>query len=112
MSPKKESIQQMFDDISPKYDFLNHFLSLGTDFYWRRRLVSIVRSKKPKAILDVATGTGDLPIAMAGIEGVQIIGIDISEKMLEVGLRKIKSAKLADKITLRVSDAELIPFSD
>ncbi len=102
----------MFDDISPKYDFLNHFLSFGIDKYWRKRFVQILRDYKPLTILDVATGTGDLAIAVAQLEPQKVAGIDISEKMLEVGREKVTAAKLDTLITLRKADAEKIPFSD
>ena len=102
----------MFDDISPKYDFLNHFLSFGIDRGWRRRLVSVLATCKPVSVLDVATGTGDLAIAIAALSPQKIVGIDISEKMLEVGRSKISSRALDSLITLRCADAEKIPFSD
>lgn len=113
MNPsKKEMVREMFDDISPKYDFLNHFLSFGIDKYWRKRFVQILRDYKPLTILDVATGTGDLAIAVAQLEPQKVAGIDISEKMLEVGREKVTAAKLDTLITLRKADAEKIPFSD
>lgn len=109
---KKEQIREMFDEISPKYDFLNHFLSLGIDVSWRRKLVQMLAAVRPSTILDVATGTGDLAIALASIKPQNIVGIDISEKMLEVGRAKVTKAGLEKMITLRRGDAEKIPFSD
>ena len=102
----------MFDDISPKYDFLNHFLSFGIDKLWRRKLVKMLGNHNPESVLDVATGTGDLAIAIAGLKPRKIVGIDISGKMLDVGRKKITGLGLDDLITLRVADAEKIPFSD
>jgi demethylmenaquinone methyltransferase/2-methoxy-6-polyprenyl-1,4-benzoquinol methylase len=110
MAPQKESVQKMFDDISPKYDFLNHFLSFGTDILWRRKLVRMLSRKNPRKILDVATGTGDLAIAMAGIKPESIVGIDISHKMLAIGIKKIERKKLRSTISFREGDAEHIPF--
>ena len=109
---KKEIVREMFDDISPRYDFLNHFLSFGIDRGWRRKLVGILASYKPSIVLDVATGTGDLAIAIASLRPQRIVGIDISEKMLEVGRIKLTEKGLNKLITFRTADAEKIPFSD
>lgn len=109
---KKEMVREMFDDISPKYDLLNHLLSFGIDRGWRKKLVKLLGSRNPATILDVATGTGDLAIAIAALKPQKIVGIDISEKMLEVGRRKITASGLDSLITLRKADAEKIPFSD
>jgi demethylmenaquinone methyltransferase/2-methoxy-6-polyprenyl-1,4-benzoquinol methylase len=102
----------MFDDISHRYDFLNHFLSLGIDKIWRRKLVRILSSHNPSSVLDVATGTGDLAIQISSIKPKKIIGIDISEKMLEIGRQKLIEKGLDQLITLKTADAEKIPFSD
>jgi len=102
----------MFDDISDHYDFLNHFLSFGIDRKWRKKLVGLLAPYHPDDILDVATGTGDLAISLSTLEPRKIIGIDISDKMLEVGRRKISESGLEKKITFRSGDAEKIPFSD
>jgi demethylmenaquinone methyltransferase/2-methoxy-6-polyprenyl-1,4-benzoquinol methylase len=109
---KKEVVRRMFDDISPKYDFLNHFLSFGIDRIWRKRLVKLLRKPNPREILDVATGTGDLAIAISKIGPRKIVGIDISEQMLEVGRQKLIKAGLDNLITFQSADAEDIPFSD
>ena len=109
---KKDVVREMFDDISPKYDFLNHFLSFGIDHGWRRKLVSLLGQRKPSTILDVATGTGDLAIAISSLKPQKIVGIDISEKMLEVGRRKLIEKGLTKIISLQCADAEKIPFSD
>lgn len=109
---KKEMVREMFDDISPKYDLLNHLLSFGIDRGWRKKLVKLLGSRNPATVLDVATGTGDLAIAIAALKPQKIVGIDISEKMLEVGRRKITASGLDSLITLRKADAEKIPFSD
>jgi demethylmenaquinone methyltransferase / 2-methoxy-6-polyprenyl-1,4-benzoquinol methylase len=109
---KKAVVREMFDDISPKYDFLNHFLSLGIDHGWRRKLTRILGQRKPGSVLDVATGTGDLAIAIASLNPRKITGIDISEKMLEVGRRKLTEKGLDNMITFQAGDAENIPFPD
>ena len=80
----------MFDNISKRYDFLNHFLSLGIDKIWRRKAVNQLREISPKKILDLATGTGDFAIASLKLNPTEIIGMDISNGMLEVGRQKMK----------------------
>jgi demethylmenaquinone methyltransferase / 2-methoxy-6-polyprenyl-1,4-benzoquinol methylase len=112
MSPKKESVQKMFDDISPKYDFLNHFLSFGIDFSWRKKLVALLSERHPHRILDVATGTGDVAIALTYLDTEQIVGIDISDKMLDIARRKVTEKGMQKIISFKQSDAERIPFSD
>jgi len=109
---KKEIVREMFDDISSKYDFLNHFLSFGIDRGWRKKLVRILAAYKPPRVLDVATGTGDLAISIAALKPQKIVGIDISEKMLEIGRVKLVEKGLDQLISLRRADAEKIPFSD
>ena len=112
-SPSKmEVVREMFDDISPKYDFLNHFLSFGIDRAWRKKVVRILEERKPEQVLDVATGTGDLAIAIAELNPGKIIGIDISAKMLEIGRRKMEERGLNHMISLEQADAENIPFPD
>ena len=92
---KKEEVREMFDNIAPKYDLLNHTLSMNIDRIWRRRVVRIVRRCRPHRILDVATGTGDLAIEMARrIRGVQVLGVDLSEGMLDVARRKVTALSL------------------
>ena len=109
---KKEQVAEMFDNIAGNYDFLNHFLSMGIDIYWRKRLVKRLTKQAPKYILDVATGTGDLAIAMLKANPDKIIGIDISNGMLEVGRKKMKEKGLEDRITLQQADSENLPFED
>ncbi|MBO4602585.1 MAG: bifunctional demethylmenaquinone methyltransferase/2-methoxy-6-polyprenyl-1,4-benzoquinol methylase UbiE [Salinivirgaceae bacterium] len=110
---KKVQVENMFDNIAPKYDLLNHVLSLNIDKIWRRKVVKIVSRRKPQRILDVATGTCDLAIAAARKAKPQLInGIDISEEMLNVGQKKISKLELASKIELQKADAENIPFAD
>ena len=87
---KKEEVAEMFDNISGKYDFLNHFLSLGIDIIWRKKAVKLLQSVQPKRVLDVATGTGDFAIAGLALDPEKVTGIDISSGMLEVGKVKMK----------------------
>ena len=103
----------MFDNIAPKYDLLNHTLSMSIARVWRRRVVGEVRRAKPGRILDVATGTGDLAIAMARrIRDVQVLGVDLSEQMLAVARRKIEARGLDGRIVLDRGDAERLAVAD
>ena len=106
-------IAAMFDRISPKYDALNHILSFNIDKVWRKKTAKIVSENQPKAILDLATGTADLAIAMAKHNPqAHIIGLDISEKMLEIGKEKVKLQNLENQIELHHGDAASLPFED
>ncbi len=87
---KKEQVTKMFDTISNEYDNLNRVISFGIDIKWRKKVVEIVNSIKPTSILDIATGTGDLAINLTKTKAKKIIGLDISEGMLEVGRKKIE----------------------
>jgi demethylmenaquinone methyltransferase/2-methoxy-6-polyprenyl-1,4-benzoquinol methylase len=109
---KKQQVEEMFDNISHKYDFLNHFLSLGIDRGWRRKVRKAIAPNNPKIILDVATGTGDLAIELAKLGDVKITGVDISNGMLDRGRIKINRPELREKIVLQQADSENLPFSD
>lgn len=111
-SSKKEQVAEMFDNISPKYDFLNHFLSLGIDIIWRKKAIKLLKKDNPKVILDIATGTGDFAIEALALNPDKVIGVDISEGMLEIGRKKLKKRKLDDRIELRSGDSEGLPFED
>lgn len=108
---KKEQVAGMFDRIAGRYDFLNHFLSLGIDKGWRKKAIRTLKPVAPRLILDVATGTGDLAIAAMSLQPQQVTGVDISEGMMEIGRKKLADRKLADKITLQYGDSEQLPFS-
>jgi len=111
--PKKEQVALMFDEIAPKYDFLNRFLSAGIDISWRKKALSILKRDNPKRILDVATGTADVAILATKILAPEkIIGIDISSGMLDFGRKKIKDAHLQEIIELHTVDSEAIGFPD
>ncbi|WP_127845366.1 bifunctional demethylmenaquinone methyltransferase/2-methoxy-6-polyprenyl-1,4-benzoquinol methylase UbiE [Psychroflexus aestuariivivens] len=109
---KKKQVEQMFDNISENYDGLNRVISFGIDTKWRKKLIDIVKASKPKSILDIATGTGDLAIALADSEAEKIIGLDISAGMLKVGEAKIKKKNLDKRIEMVQADSEKLPYSD
>lgn len=104
---KKEQVEEMFDNIAPAYDKLNHIMSLNIDRMWRRRVVRIIRRSGAHKIMDVATGTGDLAIAMAKrSDRTQILGVDLSEEMLAVARRKVQKQGLEERIMFEKCDAE------
>lgn len=107
---KKQQVEEMFDNISPRYDFLNHFLSLGVDYSWRTKVRRNVNSFGAKTILDVATGTADLAIELTKIPGSSIVGVDISQGMLDFGQMKLKQKNLLSRIVLQQADSEKLPF--
>ncbi|MFL0161472.1 bifunctional demethylmenaquinone methyltransferase/2-methoxy-6-polyprenyl-1,4-benzoquinol methylase UbiE [Aquirufa salirivi] len=109
---KKEQVAEMFNSISPKYDFLNHLLSGGIDIIWRKKAINLLKNKGIKSLLDIATGTGDFAIEALKIQPEKIIGVDISQGMLDFGIEKIKKLGLEDKIHLQLGDSEKLPFSD
>jgi demethylmenaquinone methyltransferase/2-methoxy-6-polyprenyl-1,4-benzoquinol methylase len=109
---KKQQVARMFNSISPKYDLLNHVLSVGVDLYWRKKAISRLKALKPKLILDVATGTGDFAVEALSLNPDKIIGVDISEGMLEVAREKILQKKLDHRITLMQGDSENLPFPE
>lgn len=109
---KKEQVAEMFDNISRRYDFLNHLLSLNIDKAWRKKVLMRVAEQKAKSVLDVATGTADLALAL-GKQGVaEVIGVDISAGMLAVGQRKVERLKLGEKVRLDLGDSEDLPYPD
>jgi demethylmenaquinone methyltransferase/2-methoxy-6-polyprenyl-1,4-benzoquinol methylase len=110
---KKQQVSTMFDRIAPYYDFLNRLLSLGIDTIWRKKAINLLKADHPQKILDVATGTADVAIEAANrLSPQQIVGIDISVEMLEVGRKKIKRKGLQEIITLKEGDSENLPFPD
>ena len=111
-SAKKDQVAKMFDNISGNYDFLNHFLSLGIDITWRKKAIKQLKSIAPKEILDVATGTGDFAIEALKLNPDKVVGVDISEGMLEVGRTKMKEKKLDGRIELLYGDSENLPFEE
>lgn len=109
---KKEQVAAMFDNIAPKYDFLNQLLSLGIHKGWRRKAIRLLEAQKPKTILDIATGTADFAIEAMKLNPTKVVGVDISEGMLKLGRDKINKLGLQNKIELKTGDSESLPFSD
>jgi demethylmenaquinone methyltransferase/2-methoxy-6-polyprenyl-1,4-benzoquinol methylase len=111
---KKEQVAAMFDNISAKYDFLNHLLSLGIDVLWRKKAVRLLkqRTPNPEILVDIATGTGDFALEALSLKPKKIIGIDISAGMLEVGRRKMKAKGVSEIVEMRLGDSENLPFED
>lgn len=107
---KKEQVEEMFDNISPRYDLLNHLLSVNIDKVWRKRAINKLKLYNPGSVLDIATGTGDFAIAAAKIKNVKITGVDISEGMLAVGQKKIEKRGFSQVIDLQKADSESLPF--
>jgi len=109
---KKEQVTKMFDTISKNYDGLNRVISFGIDIKWRKRVVALLKKKKPTSILDIATGTGDLAINLVETGAQRIVGLDISPGMLEVGKEKINERKLNHTIEMVVGDSENLKYED
>src|ERR1035437_1765964 len=109
---KKEQGATMFNNIAPKYDFLNQLLSMGIHKGWRKRSIQLLKDQKPKTILDIATGTADFAIEAMKLNPEKVIGVDISEGMLKLGVEKINKLGLQHKIELLLGDSENLPFSD
>lgn len=102
----------MFNGISSDYDVLNRILSFGVDIRWRSVLIRALLKEKPQKILDIATGTGSLALEIAQRSTSKITGVDVSEKMLEMGIKKVKKANLEKNVSLVLGDAENLSFSD
>jgi demethylmenaquinone methyltransferase/2-methoxy-6-polyprenyl-1,4-benzoquinol methylase len=109
-SSKKTQIRQMFDGISPQYDLMNRIISFGIDVKWRKNVVDLLLPKKPQKILDVATGTGDLAFALSKTQAKEIVGIDISEGMLDIGKKKVEKNQWGKNIKMEIGDSENIDY--
>jgi demethylmenaquinone methyltransferase/2-methoxy-6-polyprenyl-1,4-benzoquinol methylase len=110
---KKEQVTEMFDNISEEYDGLNRKITYGIDVKWRKRLIQKVANLKPKTVLDIATGTGDLAILAAQMtEAQEIIGADISEGMMQVGRKKVEALGLSQRVQMKTGDSENLPFDN
>lgn len=109
---KKSQVELMFNNISSKYDLLNHLLSAGIDIKWRKKAIKSLEEIAPKKILDVATGTADFAIESLSLNPEKVVGIDISQGMLDYGDKKLKKLALNDKISLQKGDSENLPFDD
>ena len=111
LQSKKDQVKHMFNMIASKYDVLNHTLSLGMDYVWRKKAIKKILNN-PKEILDIATGTADFAISAAKHTEANITGIDISDQMINVGNKKIQQKKLNNRIKLSIEDSENLPFHD
>lgn len=109
---KKKQVTEMFDGISTEYDALNRKISLGIDVKWRRRVVDLLIPKKPESILDIATGTGDLALALTATKASRIVGLDISAGMLSVGKDKVKAKNLDNTIEMVIGDSEALTYEE
>jgi demethylmenaquinone methyltransferase/2-methoxy-6-polyprenyl-1,4-benzoquinol methylase len=109
---KKDQVAEMFNNVAPQYDFLNQLLSMGIHKGWRKKSIQLLKDKKPKKILDIATGTADFAIEAMNLNPDKVIGVDISEGMLKLGVQKINKLGLQNKIELKLGDSENLPFSD
>ena len=110
-SSKKEQVAEMFNNIAGNYDFLNHFLSMGIDILWRKKAIRILGKDNPQHIVDIATRTGDFGLEALSIAPQKITGIDISEKMLEVGREKMKKKKVDHIVEMKLGDSENLPLA-
>jgi len=108
---KKTQVTQMFNGISKSYDLLNRIITLGIDTLWRKRLVQLVEKHPHEVVLDIATGTGDLVLALAKLKTKKIIGLDLSPGMLDIGKQKVKAKGLQDRIEMQLGDSESLPFN-
>lgn len=110
---KKEQVASMFNNISGTYDFLNHFMSLGIDILWRKKAIRELKSIRPRVMLDVATGTGDFAFeAIKILQPEKIIGVDISEGMLDVARKKIQERNLQHVFSVQLGDSEGLHFNN
>lgn len=109
---KKKQVTHMFDGISKSYDLLNRIITLGIDVIWRKRVVRLLKKEAPDTILDIATGTGDLVLALAKLNAKKIIGLDISPGMLEIGKKKVLAQDLTDRIKMQLGDSEALHYED
>lgn len=110
---KTQQVEQMFDNIAPTYDKLNHRLSWDIDRRWRRKAIEQLSDHRPKTMLDMATGTGDFAILAAKmLKPDKLVGADISEKMMEIGRQKAKAEGLAEVITFMKEDCMNLSFAD
>jgi demethylmenaquinone methyltransferase/2-methoxy-6-polyprenyl-1,4-benzoquinol methylase len=109
---KKEEVAEMFNNISANYDFLNHFLSLGIDHLWRKKAIKQLKNLEVKKVIDIATGTGDFAIASLKLNPDEVIGVDISSGMLEVGVKKMENKGHDKTIKMILGDSENLAFED
>ena len=111
-SSKKNQVEKMFDSISFEYDLLNGIMTFNNHKRWKKNILNIAKKLKPKNALDIATGTADIAINLGSISDCKVTGVDISEKMLNVGREKISKMKLSESVSLETGDAENLNFKD
>jgi demethylmenaquinone methyltransferase/2-methoxy-6-polyprenyl-1,4-benzoquinol methylase len=111
-STKKEEVKEMFDNIAHRYDFLNRLLSLGIDVTWRRKAIKFLKPSNPKIILDLATGTGDFAMEALKLKPKEVIGLDLSNEMMDVGRKKANTHNVSSIVSFIQGDSELMPFED
>ena len=111
-SSKKNQVEKMFDSISFEYDLLNAIMTFNSHKRWKKNILNIAKKLKPKNALDIATGTADIAINLGSISNCEVIGVDISEQMLNVGREKITKMKLTKAVRLESGDAENLNFKD
>ena len=111
-SPKKNQVEKMFNSISFEYDLLNAIMTFNSHKRWKKNILNIAKKLKPKNALDIATGTADIAINLGSISNCEVIGVDISEQMLNVGREKITKMKLTKSVRLESGDAENLNFKD
>jgi len=111
-SSKKNQVEKMFDSISFEYDLLNGIMTFNNHKRWKKNILNIAKKLKPKNALDIATGTADIAINLGSISNCKVIGVDISEQMLNVGRKKITKMKLDESVKLKTGDAENLNFKD
>ena len=109
---KKEQVTEMFDNVSSNYDFLNRVLTFGIDVSWRKNVVAMVKAGKAEKVLDIATGTGDLAILMAKSDIKEVVGLDISPGMLDIGKQKVEKEDLTGQVEMIIGDSEALPFEE
>jgi demethylmenaquinone methyltransferase / 2-methoxy-6-polyprenyl-1,4-benzoquinol methylase len=109
---KKDQVAEMFNNVAPRYDFLNQLLSMGIHKGWRKKSIELLKSKNPKTILDIATGTADFAIEAMKLNPDKVVGVDISEGMLKIGIEKVNKLGLQNRIELKLGDSENLPFPD
>ena len=111
-SPKKNQVEKMFDSISFEYDLLNAIMTFNSHKRWKKNILNIAKKLKPENALDIATGTADIAINLGSISNCEVIGVDISEQMLNVGREKITKMRLTKSVRLESGDAENLNFKD
>ena len=111
-SSKKNQVERMFDSISFEYDLLNGVMTFNNHKRWKKNILNIAKKLKPKNALDIATGTADIAINLGSIADCTVTGVDISEKMLNVGREKITKMKLSESVSLETGDAENLKYEN